>query len=90
MSQGWGQATRATQHSSGIHWAIGTFEDGVQANFDTFVPRYQPQIDALLDDGLGYSIQTISIPEPSSITLLFIAGIPFVLSRRVHRFSPRF
>jgi len=66
---------------AGIHWAIGEFDDEVHANFDTFIPYYQPQINALLA-GSGYSIQTIAIPEPTSIVLLLTAGIFCVLPRR--------
>lgn len=77
---------------AGIHWAIGAFDDGVQANFDTFIPYYQPQIDALMA-GSGYSIQTVSIliPEPTSLALVFMIGISCLSSRLPRRstFRPR-
>jgi len=73
---------------AGIHWAIGTFDDGTPANFDTFVPFYRSEVNDILA-GSGYSLQTIVIPEPASFLLLSIAGIPCVLSRRTRRFASR-
>ena len=65
----------------GIHWANGMFDDSVDANFDSFIPYYQPEIDALMS-GSGYSLETISIPEPTSFVLLVLAVLPLAASRR--------